>query len=115
MIVYVVSPMLCGTGGCNTLVFAPRGSDDELVADVSVSRPPIQVSARTTNGWRNLIVHVSGGGIFPGYDAELRFDGTRYPSNPTVPPAERAPDTAGARIVIPPFKDLTEGKRISPH
>ena len=75
IVVHVVSPMLCGSGGCNTLVFTPRGSGYELVTDISVNRPPIRRSARSANGWRNLIVHVGGGGV-AAHEAELAFEGT---------------------------------------
>jgi len=111
VIVHVVSPMLCGSGGCSTLVFSPRGSSYALVTDISVNRPPIRVSPRTTNGWRNLIVHVSGGGIAD-HEAELAFDGTTYPPNPTVPPATRAPSMDGAEVLIPEFETLTDGRRL---
>ncbi len=112
VVVYAYGPMLCGTGGCNTLVFTPDASGYRLVANVSVSRPPIQAASRTTNGWRDLLVHVSGGGIVEGYDAELKFDGTSYPDNPTVAPAEPAADTGGAEVLIPEFESFTDGKLV---
>lgn len=114
IVVYAYGPMLCGTGGCNTLVFAPEPPGYRLVTSISVSRPPIRVASRSTNGWRNLLVHVSGGGIVEGYDAELEFDGTTYPSNPTVPPAEPASDTEGAEVLIPEFESFAEGKLVPP-
>jgi len=113
IVVYAYGPMLCGTGGCDTLVFTPGVSGYQLVTTISVSRPPIQVSSRSANGWRNLLVHVSGGGIIPGYDAELSFDGTTYPSNPTVAPAEPAPDTEGAELLIPEFESFTDGTLVA--
>jgi hypothetical protein len=113
IIVYAYGPMLCGTGGCNTLVFTPDASGYRLVANISVSRPPIQAASRTTNGWRDLLVHVSGGGIVDGYDAELKFDRTSYPDNPTVAPAERARDTEGAEVLIPAFETFTDGKVVA--
>ena len=113
VLVHVVGPMLCGTGGCNTLVFTSGDSGYALVADIPVTRPPIRVSPRTSNGWRNLLVRVSGGGVIPGYEAELPFDGERYPANPTVPPAEPVSDTAGAVVVIPAFADFTAGTLVS--
>ncbi len=111
VVVHVVSPMLCGTGGCNTLVLTPEGSGYRVVADISVTRPPIRVSPRATNGWRNLIVHVSGGGV-EAHNAELEFDGTTYPSNPTVESVKPAPDTEGAEVLIPVFETLTDGTRL---
>lgn len=113
VLVHVVGPMLCGTGGCSTLVLTPGDSGYHVVADISVTRPPIRVSPRSSHGWRNVIVGVSGGGILPGHDAELRFDGSTYPSNPTVPPAEPTADTAGAVVAIPDFGSFTEGTLVS--
>jgi hypothetical protein len=109
-IVHVAGPMVCGTGGCTTLVFMPAEDGWRQVAGIGVNRPPIRVSARSTNGWRNLIVHVAGGGLQDSYEAELRFDGETYPDNPTVPPAERAADVEGARVLIDEFESFTEGK-----
>ena len=83
VIVHVVGPIACGTGGCPTLVFTPRGSGYRLVSAISVSRPPIRVSSASANGWLNLIVH-SGGGGASARDVELLFDGKRYPANPSV-------------------------------
>ncbi len=112
VVVHVAGPMVCGTGGCPTLVFTPGAKGYVLVADISITRPPVQVSSRSANGWRNLLVHVSGGGIAEGYVAELQFDGTTYPANPTVPPARRAPDTIGAETLIPDFERFTDGKLV---
>ena len=108
VVVHVVSPMLCGTGGCSTLVFQPTSSGYELVTEISVNRPPIRVSQRTSNGWRSLIVAVGGGGV-QAHDAELEFDGATYPPNPTVAPVEPAPDTDGAEVLIADFETLTDG------
>jgi len=114
VIVHVVGPMLCGTGGCNTLVYTPGDSGYDLVANIGLTRPPIRVSSRSTGGWRSLLVRVSGGGISPGYDAELRFEGGTYPANPTVAPVVPAADTAGAETVIQEFDQFTDGTLVPP-
>src|SRR5579884_1152467 len=77
----------CGSGGCTSLVFTTRGQEYQHVTQIALTRPPIIVSSHSMNGWRDLIVFVSGGGIQPGYYAVLRFDGKTYPDNPTVEPA----------------------------
>jgi len=82
VIVHVVGPTACGTGGCPTLVFSPRGAGYRLVSAISLSRPPIRVAPASTRGWRNLVVR-SGGGA-NARDVELAFDGKRYPANPSV-------------------------------
>ena len=109
IIVHVVGPMICGTGGCDTLVFTQRTSGHEIVGEIAVTRPPIRVSTASTNGWRNLIVHISGGGIQPGFDGEVPFDGAAYQSNPTAPMVAPAADLDAAQIVIPEFETLTDG------
>jgi hypothetical protein len=58
------------------------------------------VLATRNRGWSDIGVYVSGGGIINGYEAVLRFNGVRYPGNPTVPPAFRARKGAAGRTLI---------------
>lgn len=109
VIVHVVGPMACGTGGCPTLVFTPTADGYRLVSTISVSRPPIGASKAVAHGWRNLVVHVAGGGA-RGHDAELRFDGTSYPRNPTVAGSGVTPASAGADLVIQPFDSFDQAR-----
>lgn len=108
-IVHVAGPGVCGTGGCDTLIFDEDATGLRLVATIHVTRPPIAVAATSAHGWRDLLVHVSGGGILPGYDARLRFDGKGYPINPTVAPAERLERRTESEIAIPRFRSFREG------
>lgn len=114
LLVYVAGPMVCGTGGCNTLVFDRRNDELRLVAEISVTRPPIVAADTSTNGWRDLIVHVSGGGIIPGYEARLRFDGETYSANPTVEPAEPVRGGVGGEVVIAEFTSFRDGTMLLP-
>lgn len=86
-IVHVVSPWLCGSGGCNTLVLTQDESVWRKVGDISVSRTPVAVLDSAAEGWKDITVSIGGGGGASG-TALLRFDGAAYPANPTVPPAE---------------------------
>jgi hypothetical protein len=99
LLVHLVGPMPCGTGGCTTLVFTADERGERLVSTITVSRPPIRVSPRRTGGWRNLLVDVAGGGGPSGH-AEIAYNGQGYTENPTVPPARRIADLAGTEIVI---------------
>ena len=49
VIVYIVSQMECGTGGCPTLVFTPSGSGYRLMSTITLTRPPIRVSGTSAN------------------------------------------------------------------
>ena len=83
LVVHVLGTASCGSGGCQTLIYTPSGNGYRLVSSINVTTPPIKASATRTAGWRNLIVHVSGGGAKP-RDVELLSDGKGYPTNPTV-------------------------------
>jgi hypothetical protein len=99
VIVYVDS--LCGSGGCNLFVLESKKNGFDVVGALTITRPPIRVLKSRTNGWRDLAVWVQGGGIQPGYEALVPFDGSQYASNPTVAPARRARSSAAGDLAIP--------------
>lgn len=107
VVAHVAGPLLCGTGGCPTLVLAPEGDGLRLVSEVTVSRPPVVAARERTNGWRDLAVGVGGGGAESGL-ARLRFDGEAYPPNPTVAPAEPAGAVEGDTLVAP-YESFADG------
>ena len=108
-IVYVAGRAFCGSGGCSLLILAAEGASYRVVTRTTVTRAPIRVLARTSHGWRSIGVWVQGGGIQPGYEAELRFDGKRYPSNPSVAPTRRLPAGVPGETVLPRVS-IMEGK-----
>jgi hypothetical protein len=101
-VVYLISDKWCGSGGCNTIVLTQDGGSWKILTSIAISRPPIRVLTHTTYGWRSIGVWVQGGGINPGYEAELRFDRKTYPSNPSVPPARPLLATVAGNVVISP-------------
>jgi hypothetical protein len=88
-IVHLIGSSICGTGGCNTLIFQPTSNGYRQVAEITLTRTPIIVSPHRTRGWNDLIMYVTGGGITRGYYVTLRFDGRTYPDNPTLLPKMR--------------------------
>lgn len=101
VIVYLSGPASCGTSGCTTLVLVPTHSSYEILTEISIVQLPIRVLDTKSHGWHDLGVWVQGGGIQPGYEAKLSFDGEQYPQNPSVPPAEPLPANSKGRIVVP--------------
>jgi hypothetical protein len=99
-IVYLIGKQWCGSGGCNLLVFQKSGASWKLITKMTITNPPIRMIDTKTNGWHNLGVWVQGGGIQPGYEAELRFNGRSYPKNPSVPPARRAAKSLSGQVLI---------------
>ena len=86
VIVYVSGRTWCGSGGCTMLVLVPKDDSFNVVAKTTVTQLPVRVLTTRSNGWHDIGVWVQGGGIQPGYEAGLSFNGRTYPSNPTVPP-----------------------------
>jgi len=101
-VVYLSSNDWCGSGGCTTLILVRDGDSWRLLTKVTITRPPIRVLATKSNGWRSISVWVHGGGIQPGYEAELRFDGKAYPANPTMPPARPLKGKPEGQTLIAP-------------
>ncbi|HEY9675825.1 MAG TPA: hypothetical protein V6D11_30555 [Waterburya sp.] len=89
VVVYLVGSYSCGTGGCTTLIFTPKGRDYRLVSELTLVHDPILVTSQKTAGWKDLVIRVSGGGVKPQY-TRLRFNGRTYPGNPSVQPAVAA-------------------------
>jgi heat shock protein HslJ len=87
--VYTLGSIFCGTGGCDLLLFT-RGEDGyRLVDEFSISRLPVVVSARRTNGWSDIFRLESGGGAPASY-VRHAFDGERYVEKERSP-ADKVP------------------------
>lgn len=97
-VVLITDPNYCGSGGCNLSILRGTRSGFAYLSGSTISREPIRVLVEQRHGWRTLSVRVAGGGGTPG-DAVLRFDGRRYPLNPTVQPRANAGDLVGARVL----------------
>jgi hypothetical protein len=76
----------CGLYGCSMLVMQAEEDSFKLVNAVQPVREPLYVSEGKTNGWKDLIIHVSGRWSET-KDVALQFDGSAYPANPSDLPA----------------------------
>lgn len=99
LLVHLVGPAACSSGGCPTLVYTLLGSGYWRMATIGLTRLPISASATRTRGWRNLIVAGGGDGAEAG-DAELAFDGRGYPKDPTLRGKYVTASAGGGDIVI---------------
>jgi hypothetical protein len=71
-------PYFCGSGGCTQLLLDNQGN---VITTFSVSDYPVVIDNNKTNGWKDLFIY-SGG-----KNRIVKFDGKKYPSNPSVLPA----------------------------
>lgn len=84
--VYITGRFWCGSGGCTALLLRPTDGSFKVIDRFTLVRLPVVVLPSKTNGWHDISMSVEGGGVLPGRMAILRFDGHKYPSNPSVAP-----------------------------
>jgi len=73
----LTGPYFCGSGGCTLLLLNSQG---ELITKFTVTAAPILIADTNSNGWKDLILHSNG------KDHLVKFNGKKYPSNPSVQP-----------------------------
>lgn len=83
--VYIVGSYVCGTGGCSAAILKNVDEEYILLSKFSLVNNPVIISNKKTNGYKNIIMQVYGGGI-ERFFAQLKYDGTTYPSNPSIQP-----------------------------
>ena len=81
------------------LILEPAGSSFKVLSKVTIVQLPIRLLPSVSHGHPDIGVIVSGGGIMPGYEAVLSFDGESYPRNPSLPPAREAAAIQGKVII----------------
>ena len=89
-IVFLIDRGWCGSSGCAVFVMTPSGKGWRKIAQTSVSRMPVHRLPTRHNGWNDLAITISGGGIEESGLAAIRFAGGRYAKNPTVAPLVRS-------------------------
>ena len=98
-LVYLIDPMMCGSGGCNLYILTDQGSSKWAVeSNLTVARLPIYRLTTKTDGWADLGVSVSGGGLRRMVMKVPHASGG-YARNPTVSPAVPT-GIAGAKTLI---------------
>jgi len=106
-LVSLYSGLFCGSGGCALFIYTPSGGSWREIAELTIVNAPVRLLATRTHGWRDLAVHVRGGGMEIPYEARIRFGGRTYASNPSMAPRLRG--RAPGRALI---SDETEGRRL---
>lgn len=90
VLVYLMGPYVCGTGGCTLLVFRQEARGYRLVSSFPTSRLPVIVPAAGRSRWRDLWRMQSGGGAPATWVREV-FDGRGYRSKELIPAAGGPP------------------------
>ncbi|MGK0465754.1 hypothetical protein [Clostridium sp.] len=83
--VYLVGPSVCGTGGCSAAILKKENEEYTLLSEFSLVNNPIIISNKKTNGYKDIVMYVSGGGI-ESFFALMQYNGATYPRNPSIQP-----------------------------
>jgi hypothetical protein len=98
--VYISGQRWCGSGGCTALLLRLDRTSFKVIEKFSLVRLPILVLPNLTNGWHDIALWVRGGGA-SGRPAVLRYNGARYPSNPSTEPAPHLTELPAGGIELP--------------
>ncbi len=90
VLVYLMGPYVCGTGGCTLEVFRQEARGYRLITSFPTSRLPVIVPEARRNRWRDLWRLQSGGGAPATWVREV-FDGRGYRTMERIPAAGRQP------------------------
>lgn len=86
VLVYLWGPDFSSIGGDTLLVFNENNGEYSFISKTTTVNTPIIISNSKTNGFNDIIVYVTGGGIKNGFHTVLKNQDGRYPLNPSVQP-----------------------------
>jgi len=99
-IVHVVGPMVCGTGGCDTLVLQAQDDTYRVISALATTEPPIHLGSESHNGWQDLLVTRRGDDTAR-EEVVVRFDGDAYVESDASASAE-------GQQLIAPFESMED-------
>lgn len=86
IIAYLWGKDFSGSGGATMLVFDEKNDKYEFISKTTLVNLPISISENSTNGYNDIIVTVSGGGIEKDYNTVLKYKKDGYPLNASTQP-----------------------------
>lgn len=98
-VVLITDNQYCGSGGCSFVIFRGVAGGFKLVSSSTITREPILLLPEKKKGWHTLSVFVAGGGANAG-QVMMRFNGNKYPGNPSMQPKAKKNDLKDAKTLI---------------
>jgi hypothetical protein len=94
-VVLIEDQHYCGSGGCTLLILKSIGNAFALLSRSTITKRPIRIAMDRHNGRHTLLVDTGSIGA-----VELRFNGSGYPSNPSLQPRASQAAIASSQILI---------------
>ena len=76
----------CDANGCSLVVFKAADDYFTVASEIFPVRGPLYVGETKSEGWRDLIIRVSGQSYAKAKNVALQYDGRQYPRNPFFEP-----------------------------
>lgn len=81
ILVFLWGDNYSGTGGGTLMIF---NNKYDLISRTTVVNMPIIISKNKTNGYKDIMVKVEGGGVYKGFYSLLKYENKRYPLNASM-------------------------------
>ena len=94
-LIYAQGPDWCGSAGCTLFVLQGSEHAFTLRSRTTIAQLPLWVSAHSTDGRRDLIVHARGAG-----DVVLRATDRGYPLNPSMQQPATTAELQSSEILL---------------
>jgi len=100
-LIYLTGPEWCRSTGCTLLVLKQGDRGYRPVSVTERAQAPVVVAFTASNGWRDLFVR-SGGAGMKLQTAQLKFNGSGYPSNASIVPPYLGEAQVNGETIIGP-------------
>jgi hypothetical protein len=84
----------CGSAGCTLIVLRHTDKGMRVISSSTISKEPIGILEETQHGMRTLMINTGGKG-----EVLMRFNGSKYPLNPSTQPLASKTQWNSAQIV----------------
>lgn len=108
--IYLRDWYFCNNKGCRALVLKEKNGEYEVIGNFAGVSYPIIISDKNTNGYKDLIMYISGLGILDGYRI-IKFEGEEYNKNIFLQPVVPIDDIKKENIHGNLLKEYNENDR----
>ncbi len=91
----------CDMNGCSLAVFKVDGDHFSVMSEMFPVRGPLYISENKTDGWKNLVIRVSGQSNADPKNVAMQFNGMTYPCNPIFEPGIQISQADMAQRIFP--------------
>ncbi len=92
------APEYCGSGGCRLEIYHGTKTGFAFLSGSTITREPIYLLSEKRYGWHSISVFIAGGGVDEG-QVIMRFNGSKYPLNPSLQPKAKKNELKDARTL----------------